>query len=89
MLCAAWEMYIEDVLLEGANFLTTRIASADHLPNRVKGKIAQAAKKDSRDFGVLKLCGDGWKDVYLQQVKNECAKLNTPKYGQVSELLFD
>ena len=86
MLCAAWELYMEEVLVEGAEFLVDGASDPDFLPDPVKGRISQVAKNDKHDFGALRLCGFGWKDVYVDSVKKDAEKLNTPKYGNINEL---
>ena len=86
MLCAAWELYIEEVLVESACFLVNGAEAPDFLPPKVKGRIAQAAKNDTHEFGALRLCGDGWKEVYIDAVKRDAERLNSPKFGNISEL---
>lgn len=89
MLCAAWELYAEEIVGEAVNFLVKDCEDPDFLPDHVKGKIAKAAKNDSHDFGALRLCGSGWKQVYYQAAMKDCARLNTPKFGPVSEIFKD
>lgn len=89
MLCAAWELYVEAVLEECAAFLVQGANLPDFLPDRIKGKIAQVANNDRHEHGALKLCGDGWKDVYVTSAKLDCSKLNTPKFGAISGLFQD
>ena len=38
---------------------------------------------------MLDLCGSGWKVVYHNAVANDCARLNTPKFGNISTLMND
>lgn len=89
MLCAAWELYVEQVLIEGASFLSGQVSLPSELPERVRGKLSQAAKNNPHKFGVLDLCGDGWKSVYLRALTREVEKLNTPKHGPVKMLFHD
>ncbi|MCV2868194.1 HEPN domain-containing protein [Defluviimonas sp. WL0002] len=86
MLCAAWELYTEEVIVEGIDFLVKSSMSPEFLPANVKTEIASVAKKSKHDHGALELCGDGWKDVYKNAAVAECAVLNTPKFSQVSGL---
>lgn len=88
-LCSAWELYVEDVVLESAKFLIRDITTPDNLPDRVKGMIVKVAKADKHNFGVLTLCGTGWKTIYLDAVRTNCERLNTPKFGNVSSLMYD
>ena len=89
MLCAAWEVYIEDVLLEGLEHTVQKCGKVDNLPPRVKGKVCQVIKSDKHDFAILKLAGDGWKKEITLSCKRECESLNTPKFGPVSTLFGD
>ena len=89
MLCAAWEIYNEDVLIECIEFIVKHECNAHNLPDRVKGKICQAAKKDKHEFGVLRLSGNGWKAVYRKEAVRQCEALNTPKFGNISSLFHD
>lgn len=89
MLSAAWELYIEEVLVEGVIFLVEAADSPDFLPDGVKGKIAQVAKNDKHAFGALKLCGLGWRTVYADAVRKDCENFNTPKFGNIAKLYSD
>lgn len=86
MLCAAWELYIENVALESVHFITKGALIPDYLPDLIRGKIAQKAKNDTHNFGALKLCGQGWKQVYIDGVKEDVSKLNTPKFGNIKDI---
>ncbi|UWR21474.1 HEPN domain-containing protein [Sulfitobacter sp. S190] len=88
-LSSAWELYVEDVTIECAEFLIAGSDVPDALPNRVKGQLVKTAKSDKHDFGVLLLCGEGWKNVFLSAVRQNCSILNTPKFGQISSLFHD
>ena len=88
-LCSAWELYVEEVVLESAQFLMQDVDVPDGLPDRIKGMLVKTAKADKHNFGVLNLCGTGWKAVYQRAVVIECAHLNTPKFGNISSLMHD
>lgn len=89
MLCAAWELYIENLVAESVEFLTRDAQTPDFLPDRVKGKIAQTAKNDQHAHGALRLCGDGWKSVYRDAARRDTEKLNAPKFGNINNIFFD
>lgn len=89
MLCASWELYVETVIIEGLEFVIEGLDDPAGLPNKIKGKLAQAAKASKHEFGVLNLCSTGWKKVLLDAAKQDVLRLNTPKFGQVSELIGD
>lgn len=86
MLCAAWELYIEDVALESVRVLTKEALIPDFLPDSIRGKIAQKAKNDKHNFGALKLCGQGWRQVYIDGVQEDVSNLNTPKFGNIKDI---
>ncbi|WP_449040512.1 HEPN domain-containing protein [Paracoccus sp. (in: a-proteobacteria)] len=86
MLCAAWELYVEDALREAVGKLIENESDPNKLPDRVKRKIAAAAKNDKHDWGVLRLANNGWKEVYLDAVNADCDALNTPKFGSIATL---
>ncbi|WP_197030545.1 HEPN domain-containing protein, partial [Halomonas sp. BC04] len=64
MLCAAWELYIEEVLLEGVDYFTHQLDSPKGLPKPVQKEIARSVKEAKHDLKPLELAGEGWKDLY-------------------------
>lgn len=86
MLCAAWELYIEELLMEGVNYFTEKLDSPKQLPKPVKKELSRSVKESKHDLKPLELAGDGWKDLY----RNHCAEvlqgLNTPKSGNLDPL---
>lgn len=90
MLCAAWELYIEDVCKESVEFLSRNSQTPNFLPNRVKGMISKHVKNGkNHEFAVLELCHDGWKKVYKNACQNAVERLHAPKFGTVSALFYD
>ena len=86
MLCAAWELYVEELLVESARILRDRAPSPDQLPLPVQKEIAKAVKESKHELKALELAGDGWKTVYGNHV-NQCASaLNTPKSTNLDAL---
>lgn len=86
MLCAAWELYFEDLIQEVVGVICDHTSDPAHLPVEVKKKIVQIAKADKDELGILHLAGDGWKKIYLDAAKRETQKLNTPKSEQLGIL---
>lgn len=82
LLHTAWENYVEQVSLEGLNFLLEEIGQ-DHtkLPRALKVKVA-AAKNPWALAGVL------WQTEGREAVRREASKLNTPNVEN-SEALLD
>jgi len=86
MLCAAWERYIEDVLLDSARYLIGNLDSPKKLPKDVQKTIAKEIKKDDHELRCLDLAGDGWKNFYLEKIEKETDRINTPKSSVVDDL---
>jgi len=87
MLCAAWELYLEELLLESARVLIARAQSPDQLPVPVQKEIAKSVRDSKHELKALELAGDGWKTIYENLVGQTVAGLNTPKSTNV-DLLF-
>lgn len=79
LLCAAWELYVEEVIPEACVHVTAAAESPEQLPVSVKTALAKAAKSDSHDFGVLRLAGEGWKAYLNALAQADVAALNTPR----------
>ncbi|MGE4160044.1 MAG: HEPN domain-containing protein [Planctomycetota bacterium] len=86
MLCAAWEMYTEQVLLEGLDFLVNRVASPDQLPKSVQKKLSSYVREHKNELKPLHLAGDGWKTILIEYATSKTNALNTPKSGNLNEL---
>lgn len=86
MFCAAWELYIEEVLVEATEALLKDADTPDFLPNQIKGRLCQFVKNDKHAFAALNLCGLGWKQTLIDAVKADTDRLNTPKFGNIEEL---
>lgn len=89
LLCAAWELYIEEVLIEAAKACRDRADSPDDLPLDVQKSIAAYIKASKHQLKALQLAGDGWKTVYLDMVNESVAALNTPKHHNIDQLFHD
>jgi hypothetical protein len=79
MLCASWELYLEDVLLESVEYFTEKFNNPKELPKPVQKELARAVKEDRHDLKPLELAGDGWKSLYRNHVTDTLRGLNTPK----------
>lgn len=86
MLCAAWERYIEDVLIDSAKYLIGDLNCPKSLPMDVQKTIAKEIKKDDHELRCLDLAGDGWKTFYLEKIEKETDRINTPKSTVVDDL---
>lgn len=87
MLCAAWERYNEDLIIESIQYLTHSINDANLLNNSIKKTISKKIKEDNHELKPFTMTGDGWKDVWIAYARLDTQKLNTPKAGNL-KLLF-
>jgi len=86
LLCAAWELYIEELLVEAAKACRDRANSPDNLPVSVQKTISTYVKESKHQLKPLALAGDGWKTIYLDIVNETAAALNTPKHHTIDVL---
>ncbi len=87
MLCAAWERYNEDLLLESVAYLSDSVADINHLNKVIKKTISFKVKKDQNEIKPIELAGIGWKSVWLNYARVETELLHTPKSNKL-KLLF-
>ena len=86
MLCAGWERYIENVLIDSVNYLTGDIDLPSQLPKQIQQTISKEVGRDKNELRCLDLAGDGWKTFYLDCIKAKCERLNTPKSTLINSL---
>jgi hypothetical protein len=63
-LCAAWELYLEEVLVEAVRWLIERADTPDQLPKPVQKELAKVARESKHELKPLELAGQGWEQVY-------------------------
>jgi len=88
MLCAAWELYLEELLIESARIIVARAASPADLPKKVQKEIAKAVRESKHELKPLDLAGEGWRDVYINHATARVQGLNTPKSANVDTLFL-
>lgn len=86
MLCAAWELYVEEVGREIAGYLTDRAISPGDLPLAAQKALSQHVKGSKHELKPLELAGVGWEAVYLTCVEEALGGLNTPKSDPIDQL---
>lgn len=80
MLCAAWELYFEDIIVESVKYVTEKIDDPHRLPPDIKKKIINFLNKNNNnDLRMFRLAGEGWKEPYIEAAERDIAKFNTPK----------
>ncbi len=83
MLCAAWELYLEEIIIEAVNVLIERATSPTSLPQAVQKEIAKYVKESKHELKALELAGDGWKVTYHNHATQSLVGFNTPKSATV------
>ena len=84
LLCAAWELYIEEVLVEAVEKIIERVASPSELPSPVKLRISEYIRASKHNLKPLEMAGDGWKLIYLEIAREWVIGLNTPNRHNVN-----
>lgn len=87
MLCAAWERYNEDLLLESVVYLSQTTTDINNLNKHIKKTISSKVKNDMNEIKPIELAGIGWKSVWYNYAKIETELLHTPKSNKL-KLLF-
>lgn len=86
MLCAAWERYNEDLLLEAIGIAESHTPSAVDLSEEVKKTISGRVKRDKNDLSPLLLADAGWKTMWLAYATEDTDALNTPNRENLNAL---
>lgn len=86
MLCAAWELYIEELVRESVGILSDRLDLPTELPLPVQKELSRTVKSAKHELRPLHLAGDGWKQVYRDRTNGLAEKFNTPKVNNISDL---
>jgi hypothetical protein len=85
MLCAAWEVYNEEVVVECVNFVQEYADEPSDLPLTVQKNLSRKVKNADHELKPLHLAGNGWKEVYIKYTEHDVGRLNTPKHGRINE----
>lgn len=86
MLCAAWERYNEDLLLECIDHICSHLNDAHALNKEIKQMLSMKIKEDLNQIKPIELTGSGWKTLWKFYAKQETDGLNTPKSGKLNIL---
>ena len=85
-LCAGWELYNEELVLEAVQKILDRVTGPDRLPTKVQKVISNYVREAKHELKPLALAGDGWRTVYQDKANEVVATLNTPKKGVIDNL---
>ena len=83
--CAAWEAYCEDVLLEAVVHLSNDCTHIQ-LPEKVKAIIGEGLQEDKNLKAPWSLAGEGWKTCFQENAEIRVNKLNTPNPNNLEKL---
>lgn len=86
MLCAAWELYVEEVLVEGVEYFIEKFDSPRYLPKPVKKELSAFVRESKHELKPLELAGDGWESLYRNHVKETVNGFHTPKSSNLNPL---
>lgn len=88
MLCAAWERYNEDLLLEAIKHVSNAVTEVNNLNVEVRKTLSAKVKSDKNQIKPMQLAGEGWKVVWYAYAKLETEALNTPKANKLKQMFF-
>jgi hypothetical protein len=86
LLCAAWELFAEELIVEMTYCLAERARSPSNLPKAVQKELSKHVKDHKHELRPLELAGDGWRSVYKTHAQDLVSGLNTPKADPLSVL---
>lgn len=84
MLCAAWEVYIEEVVMECVEYFGEYLDQPSDLPKSVKKNLSRKVKKADHELKPLELAGEGWKDLYKTYAEESIGNLHTPRCTKIN-----
>lgn len=86
MLCAAWEIYLEEVIRDSVRYLSEHTPEPKVLPKAAAKELSKFVKNHDHELKPLDLAIDGWKITYQSLADVLIASFNTPKSGPANEL---
>lgn len=93
LLCACWEAYIEDTVLQSFDFLMENILSPTYLPKHLKQIIARSLRQDKNELKIWDMADDGWRNLLAKHKDVMLTKylghFNTPKPQNIDQLFLD
>ena len=79
-LCAAWEVFLEELLLDVVAIFVNAAGLPSELPDNLKrALIKHINKKDQHDFKPLDLAGEGWRGILREMAQKHVDNFHTPR----------
>lgn len=86
MLCAAWERYNENVLLECIDKILLTNIQAASLSKHIKEYLSKRVKEHKNIVYPIELADNGWRNLWKGYAVNETDALNTPNSENLNKL---
>lgn len=86
MLCAAWERYNKDLLLECVKIMSAAITDANTLPLEIRKTISFKIKEQKNELSPFGMAGEGWKDLWKGYASAITQNLNTPHSSNLTDM---
>lgn len=86
MLCAAWERYNENILLECIDKILETTIIAKDLSKHIKEHISVKVTENKNKIYPIELADDGWKNLWKGYATNETNLLNTPNSENLNKI---
>jgi hypothetical protein len=86
MLCAAWERYCENILIECIDKILETNIEAQNLQKNIKEYISQKVRNHKNIIYPIELADNGWKNLWKGYAINETTALNTPNSENLIKL---
>lgn len=86
MLCAAWERYNENIVLECIDKILETDIEAKNLSKYIKEYLSIKVKENKSNIYPIELADKGWKNLWKGYAINETNSLNTPNSENLNKL---
>lgn len=84
MLCAAWEVYIEEAVMECVDYFGQYVDHPSELPKTIQKNLSRKVKNAKNELKLLELAGDGWVSTYNNYAKKSTSNLHSPKCTKIN-----
>lgn len=85
-LCSSWEVYIEQIAVEACTKIAQTNSLPSTLPKQIRKTLSSAVKTSKDESEPIHFATD-WKEYYVKRTEAYVQRLNTPKNGQVIEIM--
>jgi hypothetical protein len=86
MLCAAWERYNENILLECVDKILETDIEAISLSKHIKEYLSAKVRENRNTIYPIELADNGWKNLWKGYAVNDTNSLNTPHSENLNKL---